>query len=126
MDDQNPQDDHDHSNHIFVSGNVRYDGPMVPHHEVTVTGRRVPYLKAYPQKGDLIYLSVDDRYGVEVTVEEAERVVPFVAHCIAVGLGYVGHPDADHDPVPRVHFSIVHNVAFVEREGDFDEESSGG
>jgi hypothetical protein len=52
-------------------------------------------------------LVIDDRLAETFTVEEAERVVPFIANAIAVALGYTCHPNEDAEqplarqPLPR-------------------------
>ncbi len=92
----------------FSTGQVEFVGPF-EYHDVLFNGRRVPHLEATPMAGGQVHLSVDRRFGMDVTVAEAERLVPFVAHCIAVGMGYVGFPDEGQDqpvvaqPMPRTH-----------------------
>lgn len=92
----------------FGASAIGYVGPF-EHHDVIVNGRRVPHLEAIPTAGGGVHLTVGRRYGLDLTLAEAERVVPFIAHCVAVGMGYVGFPDEDQDepvhaqPMPRVH-----------------------
>ena len=87
---------------------LNFVGPF-EHHDVVLNGRRVPYLSATPLNGGRIYLSLDERFAVEISLQEADYVVPFIAHCIAVASGYTGHPDEAEDeprprqPMPRVH-----------------------
>lgn len=60
-------------------------------------------------------LVLDNRYALNVTVEEAERFVPFLANAIAVALGYTCHPKEDAEqplvkqPQPRP--VPVHGIA---------------
>jgi hypothetical protein len=49
---------------------------------VVVDGWRVPLLQAQV-RDESITLVLDDRCGATFTMDEAERVVPFLAHCIA-------------------------------------------
>jgi hypothetical protein len=70
---------------------VTFPGPF-QHHAVAVNGWEVPLVQAYPQGEDRILLVLDGRLGAEFSVEEAERVVPFVADAISVALGYGCHP----------------------------------
>jgi hypothetical protein len=78
---------------------VEYIGPL-SHHEVVVNGWAVPMLEAHMLPGGQINLVLDRRYGIDLTVEEAERVVPFVADAIAIALGFAGHPQsAEAEPI---------------------------
>lgn len=91
-------------------------------HEVIVGGRRVPYLMAIPGAGGRIFLSLDSRYGLDLSLEEADRVVPFLANAIAIGLGYTCHPDAEMEPLrahhmPRVHTVVAASYEQVDGEG---------
>jgi hypothetical protein len=81
---------------------VQFIGPF-QHHEVVVNGWQVPYLTAVPIPGGRVHITLDNRIGVELTVDEAERVVPFLADAIAVAAGYTGHPDGG-EPVQRLPF----------------------
>jgi hypothetical protein len=86
---------------------VEFVGPWHTH-DVVVEGRRVPYLEAAPVDGGMVDVMLDRRYGLLLTVEEAERVLPFVANAIAVAAGFTCHPTAERDgpterhPFPRV------------------------
>jgi len=92
----------------FAPSPVSYVGPF-DYQDVVVNARRVPHLEAISLPGGGIHLTVDRRWAIDLSVEEAERIIPFVAHCLAVGMGYVGFPDEDMDgpvpaqPMPRVH-----------------------
>ena len=68
-------------------------GPFAGY-KVTVHGRQVPFLEAMPVNGGKIGLVLDQRYGVDIPVADAGRIIPFIADCIAVALGYTCHPHA--------------------------------
>jgi hypothetical protein len=82
-------------------------------HRVIVGGRRVPFLQAHPMNGGRISLILDNRLGVDVSVADAETVIPFIADCIAVALGYTCHPQADQEPTPSVPFPRTHRAEVV-------------
>lgn len=68
---------------------VTFVGPFVEEHRVVVDGRCLPHLTAHPSKdGDLIYLSLDHRFGIEGTPEEVAKWVQFIGNCMAVAAGY--------------------------------------
>lgn len=75
---------------------IEYVGPFDTTH-VVIDGRRVPFLTG-THMADRVSLTLDDRFGLDLTVAQAEAVVPFIANCIAVGLGYTCHPRADEEP----------------------------
>jgi hypothetical protein len=77
-----------------VPVDVEYVGPF-EHHDVVVNGWSVPYLEAQPMNGGKVTLTLDGRYGLDLDLIVAERVVPFLAHAIAVASGYASHPSAD-------------------------------
>jgi len=77
---------------------VSFPGPF-SQHGVVVSGWSVPFLHAQVHDGGMMTVVLDDRFGIELTVAEAERVVPFVADAIAIALGYDTHPSAD-DSIP--------------------------
>lgn len=68
-------------------------GPFVDTYDVLVGERRVPFLTGEPANGGRVFLHLDKRFCLDLDVQTAERVVPFIAHCIAVGMGYTGFPD---------------------------------
>jgi hypothetical protein len=78
---------------------VNFPGPFT-HHEVVVDGWSVPHLRAYPtgENDESVMLAIDDRLAITITVDEAERFVPFLADAIAVALGYTAHPGSDEEP----------------------------
>lgn len=88
---------------------VTFPGPF-QHHDVVVDGWRVPFLQAHMTAEDRVSLVIDRRLATELSVEEAERVVPFLADAISVALGYTCHPKGDmeprRDPLPRPVRSI--------------------
>ena len=43
-------------------------------------------------------LILDSRLAMTVSVEEAERFVPFLADAMAVALGYTAHPRTNEEP----------------------------
>lgn len=87
---------------------VSFPGPFSAH-DVVVDGWKVPFLAAHPcgEADEKIFLTLDNRIAETFTVEEAERFVPFLAHCIAVALGYTCHPNEETEqplvkqPQPR-------------------------
>jgi hypothetical protein len=40
-------------------------------------------------------LNLDRRFGLELDLAEAERIVPFIAQAIAVASGFSSHPSGD-------------------------------
>jgi len=80
---------------------VSFPGPF-SQHQVVVSGWSVPFLHAQMHDGGMMTVVLDGRYGIELTVADAERVVPFVADAIAVALGFGAHPTEDSEwPLPR-------------------------
>jgi hypothetical protein len=81
------------------------DGPQfigpVESHVVVINGRRVPMLSAHPLPSGRLLLCLDDRFSVELSIQEAQQIVPFIAHSIAVGMGYASFPESGQEPVPR-------------------------
>ena len=65
-----------------------------------------------------IMLVIDNRLAMTVSVEEAERFVPFLADAIAVALGYTAHPRGEEEPVklPQPRPVRMHGVGAVETE----------
>jgi hypothetical protein len=92
---------------------LEFIGPFRSH-AVVLRGRRVPYLSATPQAGGKVYLSLDDRIAIELTVSEAEHVVPFIADCIAVAMGYAAFPDGTTDQLlPRPVMPAMQPLSLV-------------
>ena len=87
---------------------VSFPGPF-SHHDVVVDGWKVPFLQAHPTGAtdENVMLVLDERIAETFSVEEAERVAPFIAHAIAIALGYTSHPTEDTEqpltkqPLPR-------------------------
>jgi hypothetical protein len=85
---------------------VSFPGPF-SHHRVVVDGWSVPLLHAHPCGGhdEHVMLVIDNRIAITVSVEEAERFVPFLADAMAVALGYTAHPRGETEfekkPQPR-------------------------
>jgi hypothetical protein len=75
---------------------VSFPGPF-SHHDVVVDGWKVPLVKSHlaGDNDENVMLVLDDRIAETFSVEEAERIVPFLAHAIAIALGYTSHPDED-------------------------------
>jgi hypothetical protein len=97
---------------------VNFPGPF-SQHSVVVDGWKVPFLHAHPggDHDENVMLVLDDRLALTVTVEEAERFVPFLADALAVALGYTCHPNEEtaqplaRQPQPRP--VRVHTLADV-------------
>jgi len=60
-------------------------------HEVVLHGHMVPFLRATPIDGG-VHINLDGRYGLDLTAAQADEVIPFVADCIAVAMGYSCFP----------------------------------
>lgn len=90
------------------------DGPQfvgpIETYAVVLHGRKVPMLSAHPLSGGRVLLCLDDRFSVEVSVQDAERIVPFVAHTIAVGMGYSSFPEPGQQPAPRQVMPRMHSL----------------
>ena len=76
---------------------VRFPGPFLQH-DVVVAGWKVPFLHAQPHDGGRLTLVLDSRFSLELSLADAERVVPFLANSIALALGFDAHPHADDEP----------------------------
>jgi hypothetical protein len=51
--------------------------------------------------GRRVHLTLDGRFGLDLTVAEAEQIVPFIADAIAIASGYAAHPHATESPDPK-------------------------
>lgn len=95
---------------------VSFPGPF-SQHDVVVDGWKVPFLGAHigGEADNEITLVLDHRIGETFTVEEAERFTPFLAHCIAVALGYTCWPNEDEEPnkLPHPRPVRMHSIAAV-------------
>lgn len=78
---------------------VSFPGPFT-HHEVAVHGWTVPFIRASLGGEDRVRLILDDRRGIDLTTQDAERFIPFLADAIAVALGYGAHPREGMDDLP--------------------------
>jgi hypothetical protein len=78
---------------------VQFTGPF-QRHDVVVTGWQVPFLHAQlaGDEQERVMLVLDDRLGFSCSIQEAERFVPFLAHAIAIGLGFGAHPNEEMEP----------------------------
>jgi hypothetical protein len=103
----------------FPSLRVSFLGPFT-HHDVVIDGWQVPFLQAQLRGEDRLQVVLDGRLGIDLSSDEAERLLPFVAHAIAVALGYGGHPNADMTDRPeRIPHAAPRRVveALPERNG---------
>jgi hypothetical protein len=91
-------------------------GPVTSH-RVIVSGRQVPFLDAAPANGGKIHLSLDDRYGLDLAVADADRIIEFIADCIAVALGYTCHPRDGMEPLAMHPFRRHVGVDWVRTDG---------
>jgi hypothetical protein len=90
---------------------VSYPGPF-KHHDVVVNGHAVPFLRAKPKQDGGVSVQLDRRFGVDLSADEAERVIPFIAQCVAVALGQTCHPSPDvQEPPPRRAAAPVHSLS---------------
>jgi hypothetical protein len=92
--------DHQHDEAMPNEWQVSFPGPF-QHHDVVVNGWAVPLLHAHPHGEDRVRIVLDDRLGVDLSADEAERLLPFVADAIAVALGYGAHPGKDMVALPE-------------------------
>jgi hypothetical protein len=89
---------------LFRPSSVELVGPFETH-DVVVNGFKVPYLSASPMRGGMVNLVLDNRMALDVSVQDLDRVVAFIADCIAVGMGYQAHPDHGMErPIERHPF----------------------
>jgi hypothetical protein len=80
-------------------GEIEFIGPFETHY-VTVDGWRIPNLRAHPQQGGKVTLTMERGSGVlwDVPLVEAEHIVRFVAEIIAVERGFSCGPRGDERP----------------------------
>jgi hypothetical protein len=89
-----------------------FPGPFQVH-EVVLHGHTVPFLRASPAP-DGVSLTLDRRLGLDLTAEEAERVIPFIADCIAVAMGYTCHPSPEcPQPPTRPPFQPMQRITLT-------------
>ena len=107
---------------------VTFPGPFSAH-DVVVDDWKVPLLHAHPcgERDECVMLVIDNRLAITISVEEAERFVPFLANAIAVALGYTCHPNEDAAELPvkqpqprpvRAH-TIVAELSSAAGEADY-------
>jgi hypothetical protein len=82
-------------------------------HWVVVDGRQVPFLQAAPANGGKIHLTLDRRYGLDISVADAEAFIPWIADAIAVAMGYNCHPRAGTEPVRSDPFPPAHGIDWI-------------
>jgi hypothetical protein len=83
-------------------------------HWVLVDGRQVPFLQAAPANGGKIHLTLDQRYGLDISVTDAEAFIPWIADAIAIAMGYNCHPRAGTEPVRSDPFPPAHGIEWVD------------
>jgi hypothetical protein len=83
-----------HADDTLTESAVDFPGPFT-HHDVVVNGWRVPFLEAHMRSEDAVTLLLDRRYGLDLSLADAERVVPFLADAISIALGYPSHPTGE-------------------------------
>ena len=57
---------------------VNYVGPF-EFHDVVVSGHAVPFVTATPKRDGGVALHLDRRFGIDLSWDEAQRFVPFLA-----------------------------------------------
>lgn len=88
-------------------------GP-VQSRKVLVDGRAVPFLEAALPAGGKISLLLDGRYGLDISVADAEAFIPWIADAIAVALGYTCHPRPGGEPLRSSPFPPVRSIDWIE------------
>jgi hypothetical protein len=103
----------DETVHIEEAFRVQFVGPF-EHHDVVIDGWRVPYLEAHLQGEDRVQVVLDRRIAVEMSTNESERLLPFIADAISVALGYGAHPREDTPrPLERAPYPRPEHVIGV-------------
>ncbi len=97
--------------------NYQIVGPFQSHW-VLVDGRRVPFLEAMPVNGGKISLLLDSRYAVDISVADAEGLIPWIADAIAIGMGYTCHPRPGKEPIRASPFPASHAIDWTETAPD--------
>ena len=93
---------------------VEYIGPF-KHHIVKVNGWPVPFLTAEPAEDGGVFPSLDNRFCLKVELDDEAEVAPFIADCIAVGLGFTSHPsDATAEPKRRIPYHRLHGMGSIQ------------
>lgn len=83
-------------------------------HRVIVDGRQVPFLEAAPVNGGKISLLLDQRYSVDISVADADALIPWIADAIAIAMGYTCHPRPGKEPVRASPFPASHAIDWAE------------
>ena len=93
---------------------LAFVGPFESH-AVVLNGWQVPHLKATPMNGGLVHLNLDDRFGLDLSIGDAEVIVPFIADCIAVAAGFTCHPGRDGvvEPLSATPYHRMHSVGWT-------------
>jgi hypothetical protein len=91
--------DHDCSD--LPSLRVSFPGPFT-HHDVVVDGWSVPFIKASLSGEDRVRLILDERMGLDLNANEAERLIPFLADAHPRGDGPELPPRMPHNSPRRV------------------------
>lgn len=100
---------------------VSFPGPFT-HHDVVVDGWRVPFLQAHVTAEDQVVLVLDRRLATEMSVAEADRLLPFVADAIAVALGYGAHPNEETPrPLKRVPYPRIERIVDIDLTSSADQ-----
>lgn len=86
----------DHECSELPSFRVNFPGPFT-HHDVVVDGWRLPLVQAQVAEDGRVLLVLDDRFTLQLSAAEVERVVPFLADAMAVAMGYDAHPNETDD-----------------------------
>jgi hypothetical protein len=80
---------------------IEFIGPFTEEWIVTSDGYRVPKLTAIVKQDNTISLSLDHRFLVDCTKQEAEKWIWFIANAMAIGAGYSCHGENSvKDPNP--------------------------
>jgi hypothetical protein len=82
--------------------------------KVLVGGRAVPFLEACPVQGGKISLLLDGRYGLDISVADADTFIPWIADAIAVALGWTCHPRPGMEPLRSSPFPPSHGIDWIE------------
>lgn len=108
----------EHDCSALPSVRVNFPGPF-KHHDVVIDGWRVPFLQAHLTAEDRVMIVIDRRLATELSVDEADRVLPLVADAIAVALGYGAHPTEDTPrPLQRAPYPRPERVVDVDLPAD--------
>jgi hypothetical protein len=65
---------------------------------LVVNGWTVPHLEAQNKRDGGVYVSLDNRFGLDLPDELAGPVLSFMANVVAVAMGYPCHPRRGEEP----------------------------